>query len=293
MLIPDLTNVTLSSSSGAAPARRHAAAEFSSTSPRRSRAQPVAAAAPAPVAPADTDDRRRDARDRGTKLRQGKAIGLIVAGDLLLLLLGWFLLVSPQRSTAPSTAQAPRGSRGADRAAKAPVAHRRPRRSRSSPRSRPRTSTASRRRCRRRPTCRTCCSSSTRSRAPPASSCLDHLGRRTTPLPASTGISSSVTGDFYSLTDLLYRLRTLVAVHNGALDVSGRLFSVGSVGITPSGTGRTINATRFPHGFHVRRLRSRGRRYCGGARATDTTDTSTGATTTTTASTSADTAIGP
>ena len=43
----------------------------------------------------------------------------------------------------------------------------------------------------------------------------------------------AVSGDFYSLTDLLYRLRSLVTVRDGALDVSGRLFSVKSVNFAP------------------------------------------------------------
>jgi len=33
-------------------------------------------------------------------------------------------------------------------------------------------------------------------------------------------------GDFYGLSDFLYRLRSLVAVHDGKLDASGRLFNV-------------------------------------------------------------------
>jgi hypothetical protein len=56
-----------------------------------------------------------------------------------------------------------------------------------------------------------------------------------------TSITLAVSGDFYSLTDLLYRLRTMVSVHDGALDVTGRLFTIKSVGLTPSGTGKTIN----------------------------------------------------
>ena len=106
----------------------------------------------------------------------------------------------------------------------------------------------------------------------------------------STVITLSVSGDFYSLTDLLYRLRSLVAVHNGALDVSGRLFSITSVGLTPSGSGRAINGsislTAFTFGASA---------VAAGVTAapvsTDTTSTSTGATTTT-SSASADTAIG-
>ena len=50
-------------------------------------------------------------------------------------------------------------------------------------------------------------------------------------------INVTFTGDFYSITDYLYRLRSLVTVRNGALQTSGRLFSVGTIGLTPAGTG--------------------------------------------------------
>lgn len=36
-------------------------------------------------------------------------------------------------------------------------------------------------------------------------------------------------GDFYGLTDFLYRIRSLVSVRNGALDARGRLFTVDTV----------------------------------------------------------------
>ena len=36
-------------------------------------------------------------------------------------------------------------------------------------------------------------------------------------------------GDFYGLSDFLYRLRSLVAVHDGKLEASGRLFNVDTV----------------------------------------------------------------
>jgi Tfp pilus assembly protein PilO len=42
-------------------------------------------------------------------------------------------------------------------------------------------------------------------------------------------IDLSFSGNFYSLTDFLSRLRRLVIVHHGALDARGRLFSVDSV----------------------------------------------------------------
>ena len=39
-------------------------------------------------------------------------------------------------------------------------------------------------------------------------------------------ISVTFNGNFYNLADFLYRLRSLVSVHGGRLDATGRLFSV-------------------------------------------------------------------
>jgi len=43
------------------------------------------------------------------------------------------------------------------------------------------------------------------------------------------GIDLAFEGRFYDLSDFLYRLRNLVAVHGGALNATGRLFSVDSI----------------------------------------------------------------
>jgi Tfp pilus assembly protein PilO len=70
----------------------------------------------------------------------------------------------------------------------------------------------------------------------------------TIPVPGGTGYSTiglslSVNGDFYTVTDLVYRLRNLVYVRNGALEANGRLFSIGNVAITPGGkNGRQLSA---------------------------------------------------
>jgi len=45
-------------------------------------------------------------------------------------------------------------------------------------------------------------------------------------------------GDFYGLSDFLYRIRSLVAVHDGKLDATGRLFNVDTV--TFNVTGNTF-----------------------------------------------------
>lgn len=43
-------------------------------------------------------------------------------------------------------------------------------------------------------------------------------------------------GDFYGLSDFLYRVRNLVAVRDGTLDASGRLFNVDTVTFSVAGT---------------------------------------------------------
>jgi type IV pilus assembly protein PilO len=47
-------------------------------------------------------------------------------------------------------------------------------------------------------------------------------------------IDVTFTGNFFNLADLLYRLRTLVDVHNARLDATGRLFSVDTLSFAES-----------------------------------------------------------
>lgn len=61
-------------------------------------------------------------------------------------------------------------------------------------------------------------------------------------------INLTVDGDFFTLTDLLYRLRNFVTVRNGALEASGRLFDVDNVGLAPSG-GRKLTASITMHTY--------------------------------------------
>jgi hypothetical protein len=51
-------------------------------------------------------------------------------------------------------------------------------------------------------------------------------------------ITMSVNGNFYTLTDLLYRLRNFVYVRGGALEANGRAFNVNKVTLTPNGTNQ-------------------------------------------------------
>jgi type IV pilus assembly protein PilO len=71
------------------------------------------------------------------------------------------------------------------------------------------------------------------------------------PQPAQPGagygvqaLDLSFDGNYYSLTDFLFRLRKLVSVHRGSLDARGRLFSVGRIQFAPGEKGfPAINAT--------------------------------------------------
>jgi Tfp pilus assembly protein PilO len=63
------------------------------------------------------------------------------------------------------------------------------------------------------------------------------------PAPATTGngyqvvpIALQFEADYYSVTDFLYRLRTLVSVRHGQLEATGRLFAIDSVSLSPTGT---------------------------------------------------------
>jgi Tfp pilus assembly protein PilO len=57
-------------------------------------------------------------------------------------------------------------------------------------------------------------------------------------------------GDFYGLSDFLYRLRSLVAVHDGKLDASGRLFNVDTVTFSvPANSFPKISAELFVNAY--------------------------------------------
>ena len=228
---------------------------------------------------------------RRKKLPKSTAIALIVGGDLVLLLLGWFMLVSPQRATARSTATAVQAAEVQIEQARAPVVA-------------PTAVTQPKQ-----PEIRTAYLYKL-SKAMPTTTDMPNLlleltqvvrsagvqlqqisPTPTDPTTGATAITLSVSGDFYSVTDLLYRLRSLVAVHNGVLDVAGRLFSITSVSLTPSGTGRTLNSSVVLSAYTFGAAAA-----AAAAAATpvpaDTSGSTTGTTTTTTPAASADTAIG-
>lgn len=222
------------------------------------------------------------------RISRGGAVAAIVAGDLLLLVFGWFLLVGPQRSTAASIKRAAAATEAQAAQANAELS------ASTTPVLQPK-----------QPEINTAYLYKL-SKAMPMTTDMPNLllelnqvvqqsgvqlaSISPTPpdLTGASAITLSVTGDFYSLTDLLYRLRSLVSVHNGALDVSGRLFSVKSVGLTPTGTGRELNANISLNAFTF------GATTSVPSIAITTTDTSSTTTaSTTTSSPSADSAVQP
>ena len=181
-----------------------------------------------------------------TKLNRTATIALIVGGDILLLVLGWVLLVSPQRSSAASIAKATQAAQSqiseaqkAIQEAEHPVFPKQP-------------------------AIRTANLYQLAKAMPSTTDMpdllleIDQIARAAgvtvgaiTPsqLTAVTGqpyssveIQLTFYGDYYQLTDLLYRLRTLVAVENGQLVTSGRLLAVDMIGMTPY-VGTALNTT--------------------------------------------------
>jgi len=179
------------------------------------------------------------------KLSRPAAIGLILGGDLLLLVLGWVLLVSPQRTNAASIAKA-------TQAAEAQIVEAQ-RAIHTAPPKPPK-----------QPAIRTAGLYQLAKAMPGTTDMpdllleLDQVARASgvvvgtiTPQPpappvdvpySTVTITLNVIGNFYSLTDLLYRLNSLVSVRDGELDSSGRLFSVNQISLSKTGQGNLLNA---------------------------------------------------
>jgi hypothetical protein len=221
-------------------------------------------------------------------MSKSTAIAAIIAGDLILLVLGWFMLVGPERARAKSTEISAVATEVQIQQAKSPAPT-------VTPTTQPK-----------QPEIRTAYLYKL-SKAMPMTTDMPNLllelnqvvrdagvqlsSISPSPADATTGTSTitlSVSGDFYSLTDLLYRLRSLVAVHNGGLDVSGRLFSIKSVGLTPTGASKQLNASIALNAFTFGAAQA----PVAPALPPAPTDTSTTGTTTTTGA-AADSAVSP
>jgi Tfp pilus assembly protein PilO len=181
------------------------------------------------------------------KLQGKAAIGLIVGGDIVLLVFGWFLLIGPQKATSASIVRATAAAEAQLTEAKKPIVPVKPAA------------------VQKQPVIRTADLYSLANAMPPTTDMPDLLlelgqvargagvklktispnagGGATTGSYTTLPINLTFTGDFYSLTDLLYRLRSLVTVRHGELQTSGRLFSIDSVSFAPVGAGTELNAT--------------------------------------------------
>jgi Tfp pilus assembly protein PilO len=180
------------------------------------------------------------------KLSRRGPLFMIIGGDILLLLLGWVLLVSPQRHQAASIAQA-------TQAAEVQISEAQKLAQQSTtPAAVPK-----------QPEIRTAGLYELAKAMPPTTDMpdvlleVDQVARAAgvtvlaiTPGAVTPGngfgmfpVNLTLTGDFYSLTDMLYRLRALVTVRHGELDASGRLFDVGNLALTGSADSNQLNAT--------------------------------------------------
>ena len=228
------------------------------------------------------------------KISRPAAIALIVGGDLLLLVLGWFLLVGPQRSTAASIARATQAEEAQIVEAQAAV--------HAAPTAAPK-----------QPEIKTAAlyglakamptdqdmpdllleidqvardAGVTISSITPTAATIDPLNPTPyTPVP----ITVQCTGNFFALTDLLYRLNGLVTVRDGELDATGRLFSVETIGITQNNKTGPLTANITLQAYTYGDIAA-----AAAAPTPDvTTSTSTTDTTTTAASSSSDVAPNP
>ena len=193
-------------------------------------------------------------------LSKGAKIGVIVGGDLLLLLMGWFLLISPQRTTAKSIGTSIAATQLQIEEAKKPAVTANP--------------TAVEQ-----PEIQTADLYSLAKAMPSTMDTptllleLNQIARQAgvtlaTIQPGQPDAAQSATsfstvpikltfsGDFYSLTDMLYRLRSLVTVRDGELLTSGRLFAVNEVGLATNagatgasaGLSATVTVDAFVYG---------------------------------------------
>jgi Tfp pilus assembly protein PilO len=107
---------------------------------------------------------------------------------------------------------------------------------------------------------------------------------------ATVHISLTANGNFYTVTDLLYRLRNLVYVQSGALQANGRIFTIDTVNLAPIGNQlqATVTLDTYVYGTAAVVSPTTGAPPV----ATSTTATTTGATTTTSAPPAGPTAAG-
>jgi hypothetical protein len=182
---------------------------------------------------------------KGIRSNRKAAIALIVGGDVIMLLLGWFLLIGPQRATASDISRSTAATEAQIAEASRPIV------------------TPTPAAVQKQPDIRTADLYSL-AKAMPSDIDTPDLLLELNMLARESGVtlgsispgdatpagsysvvpvSLTVTGDFYSLTDFLYRLRTLVGVTGGQLRTAGRLYSVGQLSMTGGTAGPAVQAT--------------------------------------------------
>jgi type IV pilus assembly protein PilO len=168
---------------------------------------------------------------KGKSLSGNAVIGIIVAGVLVFGLAAWFLVVHPQSGKVASLKKQAQGVQEKIDAYNQQVA---------TARSAPKIEVAD--------VYRLAKAMPTKTDMPDLVLELSQLARDTgisfdsiSPQPvAAVGsysvmpISVTFNGNFYNLADFLYRLRSLVTVHGGRLDATGRLFSVDTLAFNES-----------------------------------------------------------
>jgi Tfp pilus assembly protein PilO len=230
------------------------------------------------------------------KLPRPAAIALILGGDLLLLVLGWVLLVSPQRTNAASIAKATQAAEAQIVEAQRAIHEAPPK-------------------APKQPAIRTAGLYQLAKAMPQTTDMpdvlleLDQVARASgvvvgtiTPQPpiqllgaaySTVTITLNVSGNFYSFTDLLYRLNSLVSVRDGELDSSGRLFSVSSITLSKNGVGNLLNAVVTVSAYIYGPTDATAAATTPAATPASTDTTSTGTTTTSTTAPSSDVAPQP
>ncbi|MGH3008495.1 MAG: type 4a pilus biogenesis protein PilO [Gaiellaceae bacterium] len=176
-------------------------------------------------------------------MKNRRLIGAIVGANLVLLLGGWFLLVSPQRNHSSTAAQELKQTQ--DELTKLGASA-----GKLSHPKQPLIKTAA--------LYRLAQAMPTSADEPDLMLGLDQLARSAgvkvlgispaTPTGVAGGytqipLTLTLQGSYGSLTRYLHSLRMLVSVRHGALHATGRLFSVTSVALAPGASGKTEQAT--------------------------------------------------
>lgn len=92
---------------------------------------------------------------------------------------------------------------------------------------------------------------------------------------ATERVSLTADGNFYTLTDLLYRLRNMVYDRGGVLESNGRIFSVDTVNISPAGNQLSADITLETYVYGSLPGTASSSAVPGDTSTTDTTTTST------------------